>query len=276
MKSWRILLLVLLPLVACLTWADPVAAVAGAAVQNDSMWIDSLGALHIFGEVKNTGDVWLRFVKVTGTLRDSTGAIVDVTFTYTLLSFVPPDAVAPFNMIEIDTAKSARVGSYSLLLEFQEATALSQQLAVLNVADSKNSLGWLEVVGEVENRGTAPSEYTQVAGAFYDVDGKVIYVHFTYTDPSEIPPGAKHPFKITLGSDERSSKIIRYAISAESENSGYTSVPETPSPTILMVAAFTVAALVLRRKRPEKINWPDFSLQNANPTPRSRVNDLGG
>ena len=68
MKSWRILLLVLLPLVACLTWADPVAAVAGAAVQNDSMWIDSLGALYIFGEVKNTGDVWLRFVKVTGTL----------------------------------------------------------------------------------------------------------------------------------------------------------------------------------------------------------------
>jgi len=174
---------------------------------------------------------------------------VDVIFTYTLLNFVPPDAVAPFNMIEIDTAKSARVESYSLLLEFQEATALSQQLSVLNVADSKNSLGWLEVVGEVENRGTATSAYTQVTGTSYDVDGRVIYVQFTYADPSEIPPVAKHPFKITVASEERSSKIAQYAIAAESENSGYTSVPETPWPTVLTAAALTLAAIVLRRKR---------------------------
>jgi hypothetical protein len=119
------------------------------------------------------------------------------------------------------------VQSYSLLVEFQETTPLSQQLTVLNVADSTNSFGWLQVVGEVENRGTAPSAYTQVTGTFYDADGRVIYVHFTYTDPSEIPFGAKHPFKITVGSDERSSKITRYALSAESENSGYTSVSET-------------------------------------------------
>jgi len=198
-----------------------------AAVQNDSMWIDSIGALHIFGEVKNTGDVWLQFVKITGTLRDSAGAIVDVVFTYTLLNFVPPDAVAPFNIIEIDTAKSARVTSYSLLLEFQEATALSQQLTVLNVADSKNPLGWLEVVGEVENHAASPSAYTQVIGTFYAADDRVIYVHFTYTNPSEIPPGTKHPFKITVGSDERSSKIARYSLTAESEDSGYTSVSET-------------------------------------------------
>jgi len=253
MKSWRILLLVLLPLAAWLAWADPVAAMASAVVQNDSMWIDSIGALHIFGEVKNTGDVWLRFVKVTGTLRDSTGAIVDVVFTYTLLTFVPPDAVAPFNMIEIDTTKSARTESYSLLLEFQEATALSQQLAVLNLADSKNSLGWLEVVGEVENRGTAPSTYTQVAGTFYDADGKVIYVHFTYTDPSEIPPGAKHPFKITVGSDERTSKIARYIVMAESENSGYTSVPEFAWAPLITAAALTLTVVSIKRKKPKQL-----------------------
>ena len=140
--------------------------------------------------------------------------------------------------------------------------SLDSNQAVLNVADSKNSFGWMEVVGEVENRGTAPSAYTQVAETFYDVDGKVIYVHFTYADPSEIPPGAKHPFKITVGSDERSSKITRYAISAESENSGYTSVPETPWPTVLTAAALTLAAVVLRRKRPLGTSSP-FSWGNS-------------
>jgi len=254
MRSWRILVPVLLLLTAWLASAGPVQAAAGAVVQNDSMWTDSLGALHILGEVKNTGDVWLRFVKITGTLRDSTGTIVDVVFTYTLLHVVPPDAVAAFNMIEIDAAKSAQVQSYSLLLEFQETPALSQRLAVVNVADSKNSLGWLEVVGEVENHGTTPSTYTQVTGTFYDADGKVIYVHFTYTDPAEIPAGARHPFKIVVGSDERSSKTARYALTAESENSGYTSISETPSPMLLAAAALALAVVALRRKRPLKIS----------------------
>jgi hypothetical protein len=77
-------------------------------------------------------------------------------------------------MIEIDIAKSARVQSYTLILEFQEIAAPSQQVAVVNVADSKNSLGWFEVVGEIENHATAPSAYTQVTGTFYDADGKVM------------------------------------------------------------------------------------------------------
>jgi hypothetical protein len=250
MRSWRILLMALLSLAACLASVDPVVAAANAAVQNDSMWIDSIGALQIFGEVKNTGDTWLRFVKITGTLRDGSGGIVDVIFTYALLHFLPPEGVAPFNLIEIDTAKSSRVQSYTLVVEFQEASAPAQQLLILNVADSKNSLGWLEVVGEVENQAATASTYTQVTGTFYDAEGKVVYVHFTYTSPSEIPSGGRYGFKITVGSDERSSKIARYALTAESENSGYTSVPETPWPTVLTAVALTLAAVVLRRKRP--------------------------
>jgi len=120
-------------------------------------------------------------------------------------------------------------------------------------------LGWFEVVGEVENRGTAPSTYTQVAGTFYDADGKVIYVQFIYADPSEIPPGPRHPFEITVGSDERSSKIIRYAISAESENSGYTSVPETPSPALLTAVALALAITALKRKRSLRISPTEIS-----------------
>lgn len=173
-----------------------VAAVASAVIQNDSMWIDSLGFAHVTGEVKNTGDVWLRFVKITGTLRDATDAIVDVEFAYTLLSYVPPNEVAPFDMIQTDTAKSARVQSYTLALKFTEIAALSQKLSFLNVADSKDALGMLEAVGEVENHGDIPSTYTRVIATFYDSNGKVIYVGVGYTSPDEIPVGARSGFKI--------------------------------------------------------------------------------
>lgn len=80
--------------------------------------------------------------------------------------------------------------------------------------------------------------------------GKLVYVGYTYTDPNEAPPGATYPFKLIVFSAERSSKITRYSLIAESMNSGYTSVPETPWPGILMAAALTVAVVVVvRRKR---------------------------
>jgi hypothetical protein len=223
-----------------------VAADASAVVQNDSMWIDSLGRAHVVGEVNNTGDVWLRFVKITGTLRDPTDAIIDVIMAYTLLSYVPPNAVAPFDMVETNTAKSARVQSYSLTVEFKEVEALSQKLFFFNVADSKNKLGMLEVVGEVENQGDTPSIYTRIIGTFYDTNGKVIYVASEYTSPDEIPVGGRNEFKITVGSSERTTRVARYSLMAESADSGFTSVPEFPWPMVVMIAALTLSIVVFR------------------------------
>jgi len=145
--------------------------------------------------------------------------------------------------------KSARVQSYSLVVEFQEIAAISQKLAILNVSDSKNALGWVEVVGEVENQGDIPSKYTQVTGTFYDADGKVIYVAFTFTDPSKIPVGARYGFKITVGSDERSYRIARYSLIAESESSRFTSVPEWRSPVLVVGIVLLLTAIVVRRQR---------------------------
>jgi len=69
-----ILLVALLFIGMCLMTVHPARAAASAEIQNDSMWINSVGTLCIFGEIKNTGDVWLRFVEVIATLRDATGS----------------------------------------------------------------------------------------------------------------------------------------------------------------------------------------------------------
>jgi len=230
MKPCRIAILLIIVLAIWGVSIRPSAATASAVIQNDSMWIDSLGYLHIVGEVKNTGNLWLRFVKITGTLRDGGGGVVDVTITYALLHYLPPDNVAPFDLLEVDTAKSAQVQSYSLAVEYQEVAALSQKLIVLNVSHSTDAMGWLEVVGEVENQGDIPSTYTQVTVTFYDTNGKVIYVGFTYTSPSEIPVGGRCGFKLYVVDSERSYRVARYSLTAESENSGYTSV--SPGTTI--------------------------------------------
>jgi hypothetical protein len=248
MKTTRALFILALFVGMCLVAIHPARAVASAEIQNSSAWIDTLGILHIFGEVNNTGDAWLQYIKITGTLRDGSGGIVDVIFTFTTVRYLPPGGVAPFDMTEIDTAKSARVQSYTLVGEFQETAAIAQQLSVVNVADSKNVLGWLEVVGEVENHASAPSVYTKVAATFYDADGNVTYVTFTFTQPNEIPPGGRYAFKVTVGSDERTTQVARYSLTAESEISGYTSVPEFPYPVLLIATALTLAMVTLRRR----------------------------
>jgi hypothetical protein len=224
-------------------------AAPAAQVQNDSMWMDSAGMFHIFGEVKNTGDVWLQFVKITATLRDGSGGIVDVVYTFTDSMYLPPDGISPFDMIELDTVKASRVQSYTLILEQQEATPIAQKLTILNIADSKNTLGWLEIVGEVQNQADQVSVYTKIIGTFYDTSGKIIYTAYTFTDPSDVPAGATYPFKMTILSDERTSKVATYRLQAESMNSQYTSVPEWSLPEIMLVGALGLACLVIGRRR---------------------------
>ena len=51
-----------------------------------------------------------------------------------------------------------------------------------------------------------------------------------------------------LLSDERTSKVARYSLIAESMNSGYTSVPETPWPILMMATVLTLGVVALRRK----------------------------
>jgi len=240
---------VVLPLVLVLLigYVPQAAAVASAVVQNDSMWIDPYGRLHIFGEVKNTGDVWLHYVKITGTLRDASNAIVDVVFTFTKIMYLPPDSVGAFDMFEMDTAKSARVQSYSLVVDPDEATPIMQKLAILSVVDSKNSYGQLEIVGEVENQGTSTSTYTEIVGTFYDVNGKVVYVGYTFTSPTDVPAGAKYGFKMTVSSDERTNQIARYSLIAESQN--YTSVPELSAPMLVAGIVLSMGVLAVWKKR---------------------------
>jgi hypothetical protein len=247
MKTSRILAIVLL----CATMAlaiHPARASTSVTVQNDSSWLSESGNLWIFCEVTNTGDAWLQYVKVVATLRDASNVMVDVIYGFTEVQYVPPSTTVPLAMTEPDTAKSARVASYTLASEFMEASPIQQKLTISNLATSTNTLGDLEILGEVQNQGTASSPYVKIAGAFYDATGKLVYVGYTFTDPNEIPAGATYPFKLTVYSPDRSSKIDHYNLIAESELAGYTSVPELPWPMIIAVAVLTLAIVALRKR----------------------------
>jgi len=241
----KIVLSILLTAIVLLALPHAVAA-PSAVIQNDSTFIDEAGYYHIVGEVKNTGDVWLQFVRVSATLKDQAGVIVDTSFTYTLLDRLPSNIASGFDIVELDTGKSAQIRGYTLALEYREVTPLTTALEILNTSSSKNSLGWLEIVGEVRNNGDTISEYTKVTATFYGADGKVVDVAFTYTDPHTIPAHGQQSFKLILSSTTRSSLANTWSLDTQSNQ--YANIPEYPMPIMIAGVALSLAIVTLRRK----------------------------
>jgi hypothetical protein len=245
-------LLILLGL-GVLLWPQSVVASPSAVIESHSMWMDSIGVLHIFGEVRNTGDTWIQSVTITATLSDANGVAFGTEYTYLDPNSLPPGAVGGFNLQIMDEAKAARVRSYSLFVDFKVAPPLPTKLAITGVSDRTNSEGYLEVVGEVENHGDKPSVNTRIYGTFYDATGKVIYDYLYEYPGATIPPGGTYRFEcgshacMGVSSAEVTSRITRYSIIAESEL--YTSISElatsvTQSTTIAAPTSVTQSTTI--------------------------------
>jgi hypothetical protein len=229
-------------------------AAPSAQIQNDTSYISSaLGYYYIVGEVLNTGDVALRFIFITATLKDASGVVLDSIQGVAESQFLPTNGKAPFRIIESDSNKASRVASYTLALTFSPVTEpLTVDLVVQNVGSSTNSLGWLEVVGEVHNNGQSESRYTQVIATFYDSQGRVVYVDSTYTTPEHIPSGATNSFKLTVSDKGQIPKINNWVLFAESQQ--YTSVPEFPFS--ILIAAIVVSLTVVLSQRLKRDRVP--------------------
>ena len=68
-------------------------------ISGDSSSKDSIGYLHIQGEVQNTGTEPATFVELIATLYDADGNVVGVGFTYTSLDTIPAGGASPFDVI---------------------------------------------------------------------------------------------------------------------------------------------------------------------------------
>ncbi len=224
-----------------------VAASPSAVIQNDSSYTDSIGYYHVVGEVLNTGDASLTLIKISGVFKDSGSQVVDTELTYAYADYLPAGQKTPFDLFISDTQRSAHVASYNLALEYEAATqTIPIQLTIQGTTSSTDSLGFLEVVGQVQNSGQTISNFTKVVGTFYDQAGKVIDVEFSYTSPSDVPAGQAYGFKLTVANQAISSRVANYALLAESRQ--YTSVPEFLWPFILLAAALTLTVVATRKK----------------------------
>ncbi len=224
---------------------------------NHSNFIDSIGWYHIVGEVQNTGDVAAKFIKITATFYDAGDTPIDVEFSYTEIDVVNPGRKSPFEVILLDAQQSIKVDHYSLSVSHDSATSKTIGLEILAHSSHTDILGWMHIVGEINNTGTSDSTLTKVVACYYDETGTVVDTEFTYTD--DIPPGEFVSFEIILISAERTALVDSYALEAESTQ--FVVIAEFPSFLIvpLFMIATLLAVIIYRRKCPERAQPPLFS-----------------
>lgn len=79
-------------------------------------------------------------------------------------------------------------------------TAQDNSFKILSSNDFIDSIGYLHVVGEVENNTPTNAQFVKITGTFYDSNNQVVATDFTFTNPSDIGSGQKAPFDLTLTS----------------------------------------------------------------------------
>ena len=226
----------------------PVTATAQVNILTHSGFLDSVGYYHVAGEVQNVGDQAVDFVKVTATFYDSSDVVIATSFTYTTIELLLAGRKSPFDVIVIDETQAANVDHYSLGVTFSATEPLPQGLEILSNSSYVDVVGYMHVVGEIENIESGAATFVKVAATFYDETGTVVGTSFTYSDPSELEAGQTAPFEVILLHKSRVLLTTNYSVTAES--SQYAIIPEFPSLIILplFMISTLLAAILYRRK----------------------------
>ena len=166
-------------------------------LENHSYYVDSIGYLHIVGEVKNNTADHLCFVKIPVNIFNSSGQLVDTDFTYTYLDNLPAGDKTCFEILLEEPAD----WSY---YEFEPPSYWTDgeplpNLTVLNDSGSYDpTFGWYEIIGQVRNDHGTRVEYVSPVGTLYNVSGIVIGCDFTYINATHLDPNQTSSFKMTF------------------------------------------------------------------------------
>lgn len=212
---------------------------------NYTAYFDSLGFMHIVGEVINTSDNTYQYVEVTAYVYDKNDKIISVDSGYLLVNYLLPHSKAPFEIIITTSDIKGSADSYRVeITDSSIAHMPKQALKILSCSDNIDSLGFMHVICEVQNNGSGTSTFTQLIVTTYDKNGNVVEVDFTYTEPSSIEPGQKAAGEAIITNNvERISDYVVIAQSNEyvllTENAQSTNVEEPTNNIMLYGVGFT-------------------------------------
>ena len=213
------------------------------SIQNDQQFFGDDGSLHIVGEIKNNLNVPINQIKIDATLY-SNGILIDTIQISPMLNTVMPEMKNPFDII-ITGYVAREIDEYSLSVSYKITEPKSQVIDITKSNFSRDNFDNLLITGTVSNRGEITANTVVVVATLYDKNGNVAAVSKTHVEPDYLRANDESFFFVPVPDKMQSIYIVDYFLAAESEE--YTSVPEFPFGSMLLLTTSVSAYVVLTR-----------------------------
>lgn len=169
-------------------------------------YVNSIGYLHIVGEVLNNTEQHIRYVKIIANIFDEDDNLLDTDFTYTRLDNVPAGQKTCFDLSLPDPM--GRVNIRFEPVQYHDDGDSPINLILSNVSSSINpTFGWYEIIGQVTNQESTRIEYVKPIGTLYSYNGKVLDCDFTFVNVTHLDQGQTSAFEMTFSGKESYTEV---------------------------------------------------------------------
>ena len=218
-------------------------------VENDQTYIGSDGMMHIVGEIKNDSKSPVNKIKITATLTDENGIVIDEINGKIMSNILMPGMKGSFDIIT-NERNIHESFDYDLGFEYKLAAPKNQVIEVVSSEMKRDQLNNLIISGTIENNGEITANMINIVATLYDRDGKVLTVSKVQTQPDFLRAGEESHFVVPIYEKNQSMNVVDYSIIAESDE--YAAVPEFPLGTGALLIV-SVSSYVVFSRNPEKI-----------------------
>jgi len=214
-------------------------------LDNHSSYIALSGALHVVGEVNNTGETNVKDIVISVTYFDTDDRAIASGSSSVLQEILLPGMKAPFDAVLTGSSVVQQVDRYELEVTFSETDmVLNRTLVVQSYSFLSNITGSFHVVAEVKNNGTEISNATNAIATCYDSSGMVVAAKQSRL--SNLNPGETEYFDMTIDQPQ-STKITSYEVSAISSEAII--IPEFSSTLIILLIGCLIVVTISRMKK---------------------------
>jgi len=163
-----------------------------------SNFSDSAGYVHVVGEVQNTSPTPQDSISITATVYDSAHNEIGSSFGLAAIDNLRPGEKSPFDVIVGDTSQVGSAANYNLTVSSSVATEKPAELNLKISGHLIDNASNYHLIGTVTNQGSSNATNVKVAAAFYNNEGKIEDVSFTFVNGTNIGPLKSAQFEMVV------------------------------------------------------------------------------
>ncbi len=185
--------------------------------------VDRTNYSHVIGIVKNSGNVDVAFPQLTATFYYSNGTIALIEQGYPDFQQLAPGQYSPFDIVSPSANTLTNFANYTVEFTIAGSDTLLgkpfcpcpynySNLQIFNLSSHTDGSGFFHVLGEVLNNGAAQSNFTEVAGTFYNQTGALIGEASAHLSPGSLSAGQNAQFNLEVANVAKNQTIASYQL----------------------------------------------------------------